>query len=644
MNSKLPINIAVIGNKSVGKTTLINAFTIKKYESISNQSQPVIYQEILHATEENSEFSEIYKQINRTNELHIHKGAYVTYTYIPAIDNQNSHEYINKNFHNYNIIVYMMDITEHTDNNFSNLEELMNKISVNNTSTKRTYLLICVNKCDEMDFDENELTIENDQHSKLYSKMEETIMSMANNKNMSDICSIYPISCEMAYFYRLCKNYKATGLDKKHIDKLGIREYGKQWKIMVKNRISAEKKLMADIATRDIYKSNMDNTGFTILLDSLNSIFEKCQYDMLYGNLIDEFEQLQSLEKMDATKDTSRVIAGMDTYKEMSKKASYIDNMFGVKNGGSYFTANIVKDLTMLGFNISDLVKNEVKTEEDYSAAYNTNEIINKIIKYQMNYVIDNELFTSFLEQQTKIKESINQYAYKLAESGEKMSTELFYRHVDILHQNKYDNINVYIQGNVNRVQDSNEKIIKLFEKISSEIIKNTGDMIAITHMFIEHKIREIYKNKTTIGTSKNNIKYITMLNTYLNNITNKTDEAYNICKKILMLTNALYHYYLSSSDNDVFNIIDSMDILECENMIIVEKYLNELIILDKNKISTDKNTNNIDSNSISNANNIEDEDEDEDEAEDDEDEDVESESSEDIKPVKKVLQPIAKK
>src|SRR5437660_905423 len=117
MSTKYPLNLAIFGNESSGKSTLVNTMIVKKYEVKQETHQPIVYTE--------NKNDSLAKPINRVTDIQIHKDVYLTLTLYPTCNNNMEKEqyqnFLNERFHNYNIVIYVIDINNQTENDITNI-------------------------------------------------------------------------------------------------------------------------------------------------------------------------------------------------------------------------------------------------------------------------------------------------------------------------------------------------------------------------------------------------------------------------------------------------------------------------------------------------------------------------------------------
>jgi len=318
------INIGIIGDTSVGKSTLLNAIFTHKYsemKKLRTTMVPQIYFETKNAKKCLDEFT-ILKKNNESNsknqnikyikpikhnvpkisDIFNFKKSILKIHDFPGINDGENHEiysnYFKKQINIFDCIIFVINIESsfNTGSEKQLLDTLVDNVE-NNTS-----ILFLINKCDDMTFKEGSLYFDdNKEYEEMFKVCEKVIQTKIKSSKKNIKYKISKISAEDAYIYRMYKKNPNVKLDDNHLNRFGSNEIGKR-KFMKKSESEKRKlvnKLMKDVDIKE-QMEQMKNCGFysfEIILNSFlleeNLFIEKLyKYIEKKDNLSDEDVEL----------------------------------------------------------------------------------------------------------------------------------------------------------------------------------------------------------------------------------------------------------------------------------------------------------------------------------------------------------------
>ena len=279
MNSiKIPIdniNLCFVGGVSTGKSTVLNSIFCEKLtqckikrttmvptvyvENAKGQTDPSeIYRiieeknnEIIAATELGQKLDgKIYaysELVFNVGKLDINilgdTGAFVNVYDVPGLNDARTQDiyynYLETNFHKFNLIVFLVDI--HSGLNTAD-EMRMLKFIVQNTEhhinkshSRNIHTLVVVNKADDMQDsnsdDPNSKMEITGELSEMFAQTENTVRHEFRERGLErNLIGVIPLCAIDAYLYRMIKKHGTTfELSAEHVLKIGVNENGKKF-------------------------------------------------------------------------------------------------------------------------------------------------------------------------------------------------------------------------------------------------------------------------------------------------------------------------------------------------------------------------------------------------------------------------------
>ncbi len=331
------INVAIVGAVSAGKSTLLNTIFAMTYSHCKikrTTMTPQIYYE--YDGKAPSKTSKAIREDNRViNETLIKKTeAQETITYedikeakyivpriynftdlvkdvylsvydIPGLNDARTKDlyfqYLEKNFHKFDIILFVVDINSAL--NTSDEIEILTKIVTNAKSNHEKFgihnkLIILANKCDEMSLNNRGGLHLEEEHLEMFEQINTQVRQTVSGIFPTLEYDILPLSSEDSYIYRILEQKPDTELDLKYLNKFGYMEFGRtRWNKLSEDKKKAQiKKLMRDW---DL-EASLEITGFNGFRNTLNSFLSPENQKMFVNNhIIYELQNIVGNEKVD---------------------------------------------------------------------------------------------------------------------------------------------------------------------------------------------------------------------------------------------------------------------------------------------------------------------------------------------------------
>ena len=371
------INIAIIGAVSAGKSTFTNALFIEQYSDMKikrTTALPQIYVESSVKLSSKSKRAILDRNIAKNTKLMsdtegdtkltIENVEEITYSVpklknfvsvddvgftihdIPGINDSSSktvyYEYVRREFHRYDIVMMIVDINSafNTSDEVEILEMILTEIKNNKSKTGiETQLMILFNKADDMEMGDGGTYIPScEELQEMYAQAKNIINSCKTKIIPELVIRVVPISAEDAFIYRMYHNNPKVTLPKKHMDKLGVNEYGKsRWNRKSHSEKASALKALTRTITKD-FKEHMAMSGFTTMTGMLKSILKKNNiYTYLTNHIKYELSQISE-------KNTSAEIAQVMVRLEVRRKDydNILTRYCGVKTRTQLTEMNIV--------------------------------------------------------------------------------------------------------------------------------------------------------------------------------------------------------------------------------------------------------------------------------------------------------------
>ena len=264
------INICFVGGVSTGKSTTLNSVFGKKLtqcnfkrttmvptvyieNSTDTSDSDSIYETILHKNQEIFEKSETPGQTVSKDDctelifnvgkldINIIENSFVNVYDIPGLNDPRTkpvyYEYLDTNFHKFNIIVFCVDIRSglNTSDEFDILDFITNNTRMQGkTYGRNVFTLVVVNKADDMQLnvDRDEVMVTGEL-KEMFEHVERTVTEEFCRKDIEkQLIGIIPLCALDAYLYRMVQKFgRDFKLTPEQILKIGVNENGKKFSI-----------------------------------------------------------------------------------------------------------------------------------------------------------------------------------------------------------------------------------------------------------------------------------------------------------------------------------------------------------------------------------------------------------------------------
>lgn len=339
MNNRQSINIVLLGPVSAGKSTLTNMLFVEQLSDIKikrTTALPQIYHEVYDNKKINNlkQIKENNRQINQEfmkktegeyklqysdvkefeyiippifDLVKLQKDVFLSVYDTPGLNDSRTknvyYEYIQKNFHKFDIVMFVLDINSAM--NTSDESDILNLILTQIKNNKNNYdidtnLIVLMNKCDEMELNkkENKYMPHDEELLEMYYQADTIIKTHIQEIYPEAKYYILPISCEDTYIYRMYKKNPKSQLDTKHLNKFGANEYGKtRWNILSEKK---KKTQIVKLFKKFDYNERIKMSGFQSLKDTMSQILnEQNQYIYLINHIKYDLSQITDYKKND---------------------------------------------------------------------------------------------------------------------------------------------------------------------------------------------------------------------------------------------------------------------------------------------------------------------------------------------------------
>jgi GTPase SAR1 family protein len=333
-NSNL-VNICLVGCVSAGKSTILNAFFCQEYAQCKikrTTMMPNIFIETNDLTKIDS-FANINKKISNVNEqiynqtenmikplnldnfggelsfhveemqMNVGNKIKICIYDIPGLNDAKTkkiyYNYLEKNFHKFNIILFVVDIKSGL--NTSDEMDILNFLAANinkhkKDSNKNINMLTIVNKADDMQLKSNgELEVLGEL-GEMFDQTNNTVKQVFNKYKIdSNSITCIPICGLDAHLYRMIKKHgNINGLSREHILKIGVNDEGSKFRSYSEN---IQRNKILQIINNNQFVENMINlSGFSQIETCLKKYINSNGSKMISENILYEYSKLPELK------------------------------------------------------------------------------------------------------------------------------------------------------------------------------------------------------------------------------------------------------------------------------------------------------------------------------------------------------------
>ena len=366
------INICFVGGVSTGKSTVLNSIFCEKLTQCKIKRTTMVPTVYVENTKSKTTPSEIYRIIEEKNKEIIEKtelgqkldedtyaelafnvgkldinilgdtGIFVNVYDVPGLNDARTQDvyynYLETNFHKFNLIVFLVDI--HSGLNTADEMRMLKFIATNTRhhidcdQKRNIHTLVIVNKADDMQDsnsdDPNSKMVITGELSEMFAQTETTVRHEFAECGLEDnLIDVIPLCAIDAYLYRMIKKHGAAfELSAEHVLKIGVNENGKKFSTKKPEVQRAE---VAQILKKtDFIDTMIKLSGFKGFTDSLHNFLNTNNQGRLirYANLQYEMNKLDQVQDMPTCLLANLVIEYADLYQKMYE----IDPVETIKN------------------------------------------------------------------------------------------------------------------------------------------------------------------------------------------------------------------------------------------------------------------------------------------------------------------------
>lgn len=588
------INIAVLGNVSSGKSTLLNSLFLEEFTSMNicrNTMVPQIYRELnnnkkkevkdakeinkivselndeLKLKMENSEY--IFDNDMKPVEFFIHKlkelnlcqkNIYMSFYDIPGLNDSKNYnlyyDYVKTNFKNYDVILYLVDLK--TGLNSKDEIELLNFICKYSSKYDK-YVIPIINKSDDMTMENDSLICDSkykDNHNNII-KMINEYSSKYYNSKFGDLI-LY--SAQESYMYRMLLKNPDWELSEELRNTIGFNDMGKKYYTLTNDeRIIKVKEIVKDVK---FIETMIKICGYSYLLESMKkTLSSENQFNICKKKVLNKYEILTN----DVVINKNNIIDIFNNFVTIYEESIKLQEIYGIKH-------NILNAEDIIKSLFNKMISNNDNTKlNEIIELKNCIEILEK---HKFNIYLENEILTC----KNKIKILIEVYFTKYHDKKYTIEDLIF-----IVEKYKFyeiSTINNYANGYVLQMIDSNVDFYKNFEPNNFKSIVNFDTKY-------KEEIEEL-KKYINVDIIKKISKYI-VKNKILSLISHiENDENKNECMIGLYNLMLFYNYY-SKKDmeySEIYTLLLSkyINILNLNKMINLQMDKNDDLLIFDNK------------------------------------------------------------
>ena len=355
------INICFVGGVSTGKSTVLNSIFCEKLTQCKIKRTTMVPTVYVENAKSKTTPSEIYRIIEEKNKEIIEKtelgqkldedtyaelafnvgkldinilgdtGIFVNVYDVPGLNDARTQDvyynYLETNFHKFNLIVFLVDI--HSGLNTADEMRMLKFIATNtrhhiDCDQKRDiHTLVIVNKADDMQDsnsdDPNSKMVITGELSEMFAQTETTVRHEFAECGLKDnLIDVIPLCAIDAYLYRMIKKHGAAfELSAEHVLKIGVNENGKKFSTKKPEVQRAE---VAQILKKtDFIDTMIKLSGFKGFTDALHDFLNTNNhgFSIRYANLQYEMNKLDPIQDMPTCLLVDLVSKYADLYEKM---------------------------------------------------------------------------------------------------------------------------------------------------------------------------------------------------------------------------------------------------------------------------------------------------------------------------------------
>lgn len=335
MESRFEISIALVGCVSTGKSTILNALFLDQFSDMKIKRTTMLPQ-VYHEVSSKREIltgKEINKQTRATNtdiikktetgniitleeckqmDFYVHKINYINVLHkgvhfaiydIPGLNDARTKNvyfnWLNINFRFFDIVLFVVDIMSglNTSDEVEILMQLLkNMKEIEDKHNKYIQLIVVINKCDDLDIDNDKINICDDEQQEMFDQIKSTVEEKIKTVQINRVLYFTPLCARDAYLFRILKKnpeYELTPDQKNHIL---LNVYGKLI-CKTKSKKDKDKMITEFIENTEKIDAIIKSTGFDQLIEVIRMIFPiDKQYDALLSNIMYDVRQIKQFD------------------------------------------------------------------------------------------------------------------------------------------------------------------------------------------------------------------------------------------------------------------------------------------------------------------------------------------------------------
>ena len=352
------INICFVGGVSTGKSTALNSVFGKKLtecnfkrttmvptvyieNSTDTSDSDSIYETILHKNQEiirktetsgvqtfsKDDYTELVFNVGKLD-INIIENSFVNVYDIPGLNDPRTksvyYEYLDTNFHKFNIIVFCVDIRSglNTSDEFDILDFIANNTRVQGkTNGRNVFTLVVVNKADDMQLNvERDEVMVTGELKEMFEHVERIVTEEFRKKEIADqLIGIIPLCALDAYLYRMVQKFGSNfKLTPEQILKIGINENGKKFSINTPEE--QENKVYEILQDGKFIETMIKLSGFSQFEKMLHRFLLVAGKKIRIDNILYELRKLPAI-----TRETFDTYSIIESYMSIHKGIKTID-------------------------------------------------------------------------------------------------------------------------------------------------------------------------------------------------------------------------------------------------------------------------------------------------------------------------------
>jgi GTP-binding protein EngB required for normal cell division len=352
------INICFVGGVSTGKSTALNSVFGKKLtqchfkrttmvptvyieNSTDTSNSEQIYETILHKNQEiirktetpgvqtfsKDDYTELVFNVGKLD-INIIENSFVNVYDIPGLNDPRTksvyYEYLDTNFHKFNIIVFCVDIRSglNTSDEFDILDFIAKSTRMQGkTNGRNVFTLVVVNKADDMQFNvERDEVMVTGELKEMFEHVERTVTEEFGKNEIADkLIGIIPLCALDAYLYHMVQKFgKDFILTPEQILKIGVNENGKKFSTL--NPDEQRDKVYTILQDKTFIETMIKLSGFSQFEKMLQRFLLVAGKKIRIDNILYELRKLPAI-----TRETFDTYSIIESYMSIHKGIKTID-------------------------------------------------------------------------------------------------------------------------------------------------------------------------------------------------------------------------------------------------------------------------------------------------------------------------------